>query len=193
MAVRRARCHLRRDRLFLKQDLGEIVSREDPLAPIDEIEQHWVDGERHRVAEAEDVASTRTKFSAEFTRRFEDEVRPAMDAILVRLRADGGGGVIIERPADETRRFAHRFTLWMSLLGEIDPAPRADRHPYLQLDADPDSRRVEIWEGDLWRGRAGGMSGKVAVWTLRDMNGPHVEREAIDILRRSTAVAVESA
>ena len=146
-----------------------------------------IDGERHRAEEAERVAAARSEFSADFTRRFEDDVRPAMEAIIERLQADGGGGVILERPADESRHFTHRFTLWMSLLGEIEGTPREDRHPYLRLDADVDERRVEVWEGDLWRNRRGGTSRKAAEWTLQEMDGTHVEREAIEILRRSAA------
>ena len=109
-----------------------------------------------------------------------------MEAVIERLHADGGGGVIVERPTDETRRFTHRFTLWMSLLGEIEGTPREDRHPYLRLDANVDTRRVEVWEGDLWRDRRGGTSRKVTEWTLQEMDGPHVEREAVEILRRSS-------
>jgi cytochrome P450 len=161
------------------------VSSDDPLAPIDEIEQSWIDGERHRAEDAERVTAARSEFSADFTRRFEDDVRPTMEAIIERLQADGGGGVILERPADDSRRFAHRFTLWMSLLGEIEGTPREDRQPYLRLDADVDKRCVEVWEGDLWRNRRGGTSRKVAEWTLQEMDGTRVEREAIEILRRS--------
>ena len=163
------------------------MSSDDPLAPIDEIERSWIDGERHRAEETERVAMASSAFSAEFTRRFEDDVRPAMEAILERLQADGGGGVILERIADESRHFTHRFTLWMSLLGDIKGTPREDRHPYLRLDANLDKRCVEVWEGDLWRNRQGGTSRKVAEWTLDEMEAAHVEREAIEILRRSAA------
>jgi hypothetical protein len=162
------------------------VSSDDPLAPIDEIEQSWIDHERRRAEEEERVLVARSEFSMDFTRRFEADVRPAMEAIIDRLQADGGGGVIVERPADESRGFTHRFTLWMSLLGEIEGAPREDRHPYLRLDADVDKRRVVVWEGDLWCNRPKGTSRKVTEWTLQEMDGTHVEREAIEILRRST-------
>lgn len=167
--------------------VGEPMSSDDPLAPIDEIEQSWLDGERHQAEEAQRVAAARSEFSAEFTRRFEDDVRPAMESIIERLRADGGGGVIVERPVDESRGFTHRFTLWMSLLGEIEGTPREDRHPYLRLDANVDKRCVEVREGDLWRNRPHGTSGKVAEWTLQEMDETHVDREAIGILRRSAA------
>ena len=120
--------------------LPRAVSSEDPLAAIDEIEQSWLDAERHRAEEAERVLLDRSEFSRDFISRFEDDVRPAMEAVIERLHADGGGGVIVERPADETRRFTHRFTLWMSLLGEIEGTPREDRHPYLRLDANVDTR-----------------------------------------------------
>ena len=110
-----------------------------------------------------------------------------MEAVIERLQADGGGGVLVERPADESRRFTHRFTLWMSLLGEIEGSPREDRHPYLRLEAEVEKRCVEVWEGDLWRNRPGGTSRKVAEWTPQEMDGTHMEREAIEILRRSAA------
>lgn len=167
--------------------LWRAVSSDDPLAPIDEIEQRWLDGERFQAEEMDRVLAARSEFSADFARRFEEDVRPAMDAIIERLQADGGGGVILERPADEGRHFTHRFTLWMSLLGEIKGTPREDRHPYLRLDADVDKRSVEVWEGDFWRNRHGGTSRKVAEWTLEEMDGTHVEREAIEVLRRSAA------
>lgn len=163
------------------------MSGDDPLAPIDEIEKSWIDGERHRAEETERSAAASSAFSADFTRRFEDDVRPAMEAIVERLQANGGSGVILERAADGSRRFTHRFTLWMSLFGDIKGTPREDRHPYLRLDADVDKRCVEVWEGDVWRNRRGGTSRKVAEWTLQEMDGPHVEREAIEILRRSAA------
>jgi hypothetical protein len=163
------------------------VSNDDPLAPIDEIEHGWIDGERRRAEEAERVAAVDLEFSTDFTRRFEDDVRPAMEAIIERLQSDGGGGVVLERKADQSRHFTHRFTLWMSLLGEIEGTPREDRHPYLRLDANVDKRRVEVWEGDLWRNRPGGTSRKVAEWSLQEMDATHVEREAIEILRRSAA------
>ncbi len=163
------------------------MSSDDPLAPIDEIEQDWIERERLRTEETERILAARSEFSAEFNRRFEEYVRPAMEAIIQRLQADGGGGVILERPADESRHFTQRFTLWMSLLGEIENTPREDRNPYLRLDADVDKRCVEVWEGDLWRNRRGGTSKKVAEWTLEDMDENHVVREAIEILRRSAA------
>ena len=161
------------------------VNSDDPLAPIDEIEQGWVDSERHRVEDAERVAAARAVFSADFTRRVEEDIRPAMEAVIERLHADGGGGVVVERAADESRRFSHRLTLWMSLTDEIEGTPREDRHPYLRLEADVDKRCVVVWEGDLWRNRPGGTSRKVAEWTLQEMDATRVQHEAIEILRRS--------
>jgi hypothetical protein len=162
------------------------TTRDDALAEIDEITAALSKSERHEAEEHERVAAAHAEFSAEFTRRFESEARPAMDAILERLRTDGGGGVIVERVADPSRLFPHRFTLWMSLDGEIEGTPRQDRHPYLQLDADVSGARVGVFEGDLWRDRPGGSSGKVTDWTLEQMDAIHVEQEAIGILRRST-------
>jgi hypothetical protein len=152
---------------------------------IDEITETWVAGEHRKAEEQKKLSATRSAFSAEFTRRFEGDVRPAMEGILDRLRRDGGGGAIVERPEDQSRLFSHRFTLWMSLSGEIEGNPRQDRHAYLQLDANVDGSVVGVSEGDLWRNRPQGSSGKVADWTLEEMDAGHVDQEAIAILRRS--------
>ncbi len=160
--------------------IEDTMTSDDPLAAIDEIVASESEAERYEVEEDERVASMRSEFSAAFTRHFEGEVRPAMDAIIERLRNDGGGGVIIESDL-----FDHRFTLWMSFDGEIEGLPSAGRHPYLQLDAEVKEQRVRVSEGDNWRGRHG-ISGKVTDWTLDEMDAAHIDREVIEILRRAT-------
>ena len=89
-----------------------------------------------------------------------------MEAIIERLRRNGGDGAIIERPEDSRLSHKHIFTLWMSLAGEITGTPRVDRLPYLQLEANVDKRLVTVSEGDIWEGRGGNRSGKVAEWKL---------------------------
>jgi hypothetical protein len=154
----------------------------DLLAVIDEIETSEIAVEQHEIEEDERIASMRSEFSTEFTSHFESEARPAMEAIIERLRSDGGGGVILESDL-----FDHRFTLWMSLSGEIEGTPSTSRYPYLQLDAEVKENRVRVSEGDSWRGRPGASSGKVTDWTLEEMDAAHIDREVVEILRRSTA------
>ena len=74
-----------------------------------------------------------------------------MEAVLDRLRQYGGDGLIVEHPGGEARVSTPRLTLWMSLQGEISGAPRLDRHPYLQLDADVENRMIRLTEGDGWQ------------------------------------------
>jgi hypothetical protein len=75
-------------------------------------------------------------------------IKPTIEAVITRLRKDGGDGSIAERGLDAPH--SPRVILWMSLPGEISPEPHQDRRPFLQLDADSAHRRVEVWEGDMW-------------------------------------------
>jgi len=155
----------------------------DPLAEIDRLMQKRSIDEQRSTERSARLSADRSAFSAEFARVCENVIRPAMGAILERLRRNGGGGVIEERP-EGSDRSAHRLIIWMSLDGEIDGKPREDRHPYLRLDADVDKRSVALSEGDMWQGR-GGRSGKTGEWQLSDITASLVIREALDILRRS--------
>ena len=157
----------------------------DPLSAIDEITTELEDREALEADEAVQAKSKRSMFLADFMNRIEQDVRPAMQSVIERLRKDGGGGIIVERPEDLSRLFSLRYTLWMSLVGEIEGTPRQDRHPYLQLDAKVDAERVDVSEGDLWQDRAGGTSGKIAEWTLAEMTADQITGSAIEILRRS--------
>jgi hypothetical protein len=132
-----------------------------------------------------EITKERSEFSKEFSEVCDAQVRPVMDAVLARLRANGGGGVIEERPEDLRRMQDHRLVLWMSLEGEIVGTPRQDRHPYLQLDAAVARRAVTVSEGDMWAGHGGNRSGQVAEWRLSAITAAKVTEEILAILRRS--------
>jgi hypothetical protein len=166
-------------------DMAVDPAPEDPLAEIDHLLQKRLDDEQRAAARSAQVRTDRSDFSTEFTTVCEQQVRPPMEAILKRLRRNGGGGVIEEGAEDESRHRQHRLTLWMSLSGEIDGSPRQDRHPYLQLDADVDKRSVVVSEGDMWQGHGGNRSGKVGEWRLPDITATLVTQQALAVLRRS--------
>jgi len=133
-----------------------------PLAAIDDIMRKRQEDERRAAKNSARLVSERSEFASEFTAACDTDIRPSMEAVLVRLWMDGGGGLILEQSQDATRNHAHRLTLWMSLSGEITGTPLKDRHPYLQLEAEPDKKRVRISAGDMWQGRSGNSSGPVA-------------------------------
>ncbi len=166
-------------------DIAVDAASEDPLAEIDHLLQKRLDDERRAAAHSAQVRTDRSDFSTGFTSVCEQQVRPSMEAILERLRRNGGGGVIEEGAEDVSRHRRHRLTLWMSLSGEIEGSPRQDRHPYLQLDADVDKRSVVVSEGDMWQGHGGNRSGKVGEWRLAEITAPLVTEEALAVLRRS--------
>ena len=158
---------------------------DDPLAEIDQLMQKRLDDEQQSADQSAQIDADRSKFAAEFTQACDQRVRPAMEAILDRLRRNGGGGSIEERPEDLTRHQSHRLTLWMSLRDEITGTPRQDRHPYLQLDANIDRRQVTISEGDMWNGHGGNRSGRVGDRPLAEITDTLITAEALAILRRS--------
>ncbi len=157
----------------------------DPLAEIDQLMQNRLRQEQEAADRSAQKETDRSDFAAEFTSICEQRVRPAMEAILERLRRNGGGGVIEERPDDAGQHHTHRLTLWMSFRGEITGAPRQDRHPYLQLDADVDKRSVTVSEGDMWQGHGGNRSGKFAEWQLVEITAARVTQETLAIIRRA--------
>ncbi|MGD0945776.1 MAG: hypothetical protein ABR972_16130 [Acidimicrobiales bacterium] len=161
------------------------IGEEDPLAEIDRLIQKRRDDEQRSADQMAQLATDRSEFSTEFETVFEEQVRPSMEAIIDRLRRNGGDGVIVERPEDGRLKHNHLFTLWMSLDGEITGAPREDRLPYLQLEADVDKRLVTVSEGDMWEGHGGNRSGRVGEWKLSEITATLVTQEALAILRRS--------
>ncbi|MDQ6783308.1 MAG: hypothetical protein M3063_07695 [Actinomycetota bacterium] len=151
------------------------------------------DGLAEDQQEAEKTAQLsveRSEFATQFTSGCDQHVRPPMEAIIERLRRNGGSGVIVERPEDLSIRHWHRLTLWMSLSGEIAGTPRPDRLPYLQLEADVDTRAVTISEGDMWQGHGGNRSGPAGQWKLEDMTADLVTHTVLDILRRAASQGI---
>jgi hypothetical protein len=125
------------------------------------------------------------KFLAEFAAACAAEVRPAMDAVASRLRQLGGDGLVEEHTGSEVRFRNPRVTLWMSLKGEIVGEPRLDRYPYLQLEADIERRKVQVDEGDMWRGAGGHSSGRLTAWDVSELTGEQVTKELLAIARRA--------
>ena len=158
---------------------------EDPLAEIDQLMQNRLRREKETADRGVQLLAARADFAAAFDKVCAQQVRPAMETILERLRSNGGGGVIDERPEDISQHHTHRLTLWMSFMGEINGAPRQDRHPYLQLDAEVDKRSVTISEGDMWQGHSGNRSGKSAEWQLEEITAGRVTQELLAIIRRA--------
>jgi hypothetical protein len=178
-------------------DRGRIVvgvdGSDDPLAEIDRLMQARLDDERRAADDRARLAADRSEFSTDFESVCEAQVRPPMEAIIERLRRNGGGGLITERPEDRSRDYTHRLTLWMSLSGEIAGAPRQDRHPYLQLDADVDKRVVLVSAGDMWEGHGGNHTGRVGEWQLSEIDAALVTEEVLAILRRSIGPTMDRA
>ncbi len=138
---------------------------------------------------AAQVLEGRGAFFDEFRAICQGVVRPAMEAVLDRLRMEGGDGLIEEHPGGEPRVSTPRLTLWMSLQGPIEGAPRQDRNPYLQLDADVVDRVIRLTEGDSWRGGGAGHSGSAGTWKPADVTDALVIRELADIVRRSARIS----
>jgi hypothetical protein len=124
------------------------------------------------------------KFLADFASACEAEVKPAMNAVLQRLRQLGGDALVEEHPGGEARFTKPRIALWMSLEGEVG-VPRLDRHPYLLLEADAEARKVQVDEGDKWRGAGGNSSGRAGTWEVSELTGERVLRELLAIVQRA--------
>jgi hypothetical protein len=159
-----------------------------PLADIDLIMQ----GRVRRVHDAIELSArqeaARQAFLVEFAEVCTREVRPAMEAVIERLRRNGGGGEIdvghgvsVPHPSDP------RLTVWLSLEGEIVGHPRPDRHPYLQLDAESGDQLVLVSEGDMWHGHGGNHSGRVCSWRLPEISSQLVTAHLVAIVRRAAA------
>lgn len=158
---------------------------DDPLQAIDEIESEWLAKKEEELEHARAVLAERRAFADDFAQACADRVRPAMEAVIDRLRRDGGDGVITERSEDPSRLFTHRLTLWMSLEGKIEGTPRQDRHPYLQFDAHPETKVVTMSEGDMWQGHGGNHSGRVGECQISELDARLVDHEIVAILHRS--------
>ena len=165
--------------------MSTSATNKDPLAEIDDLMRTRRDEDQQSADRAAQVVADRSEFADEFGRVCKVQVRPAMTAVIERLRQNGGGGVIEERTEDLARKQPHRMTLWMSFSGEISGTPRPDRHPYLQLDATVAKRVVTVSEGDMWEGRGGGRSGRAGEWQLSEITPALVTDEILQIIRRA--------
>jgi hypothetical protein len=71
----------------------------------------------------------------------------------------------------------------MSLEGEVG-APRLDRYPYFLVKADIEARKVQVDEGDMWKG-VGGSSGRVGKWEVGELTADLVLRKLLAIAQRA--------
>jgi hypothetical protein len=76
----------------------------------------------------------------------------------------------------------------MSLKGDIVGEPHLDRYPYLQLEADVEALKVQVDEGDMWRGAGGNSTGRAGTWEMVDLTRNRVHRRAVG--RRPTGRSV---
>jgi hypothetical protein len=165
------------------------TSTTDPLADIGAVVAALKQQDVESAESATHVLEDRQAFVDEFREVCRTEVRPAMQAVLDRLRSEGGDGLIEEHPGGEPRVSTPRLTLWMSLQGAMDGVPRQDRNPYLQLDADVVGRVIRVSEGDSWRGGGAGHSGSAGTWKPGDVTSALVVKELAEIVRRSARIA----
>jgi hypothetical protein len=121
------------------------------------------------------------RFLADFEDISERVLKPTLDAVVQRLRSDGGDGILWERRPDAVH--GPRLTLWMSLEGEMSAEPHQDRNPFLQLDADVAHRRVNVWEGDMWQKQ--GVSQQTLPWHLSEISPASVTERVVGILGRA--------
>jgi hypothetical protein len=134
------------------------------------------------------LLAERRSFLESFAALCETEIAPAMEAVVARLRKNGGGGFVQYQPDGGPARTSPRLTLWMSLDGEITGTPRQDRHPYFQLDAEIETRRVKVSAGDMWEGRGSHQSGPLGLWELTAIHAEVVVDEILAVLRRAVSL-----
>jgi hypothetical protein len=154
---------------------------EDPLVQIDRVLDGWSSRERAFAEQNASAKAKKAKFLQDFESISQQVIRPTMEAVIQRLRKDGGDGIIQERGSDASQ--SPRMILWMSLAGEVSSAPHQDRNPFLQLDVDETHCRVDVWEGDMWEKQ--GNSGAVAPWELTEISPESITERIIGILQRA--------
>jgi hypothetical protein len=135
--------------------------------------------------QAAELHAEQSAFLSAFAAKCEKEIAPAMESIVSRLRANGGGGLVDYEPDGGRVTTTPRLTLWMSFEGEITGTPRQDRHPYFQLDADVGSEKAKISEGDMWEGGGSHHSGPLGLWDLEAVTAERVTDEVLSILSRA--------
>jgi hypothetical protein len=164
---------------------NELHPLSGALGQIDTILADLAERDRSSAVAVASMVDSQQAFLSDFAKACREEVRPAMEAVLERLSAGGGGGSIDEHPGGGTRFSTPRLTLWMSLQGHIVGTARPDRHPYLQLDADLLKQEVRVTEGDMWSGSGSGHSGPTGAWQISEITQERVAEELVAILRRS--------
>ena len=164
---------------------SEDVAGDDLLVGFDEILAQVAERDDQEAERSEEQREERTAFLTAFKEVCQSQARPAMEVVIERLTAHGGGGVIEEHPGGEPRFRHPSLILWMSLEGGIVGEPRADREPYLQLEANVAGRDIEVSEGDMWRGAGGKRSGPVGNWQLFELTKDRVIQELLAIASRS--------
>ncbi len=157
----------------------------DPLAELGPVLAAVAQRDRESAEAASVRAELGRKFLNDFAKACVQEIRPAMSAVLERLQQLGGDGVIEEHAGGEARFQKPRIALWMSLKDKIVGEPRLDRHPYLLFEADVESQKVQVDEGDMWRGAGGNFSGRVGVWEVTELTHDRVTKELLSIAHRA--------
>ncbi|MGC8626270.1 MAG: hypothetical protein ACP5VR_01745 [Acidimicrobiales bacterium] len=166
------------------EGLGPTATADDVLAAFGPLVASVAQRERDSAQAGAEKLAARAKFLADFAMACETEVKPAMDAVARRLRQLGGDALVEEHPGGEARFAQPRIALWMSFEGEVG-LPRLDRHPYLLLEADVEERKVQVDEGDMWRGAGGSSSGRAGKWEVSELTQDRVTRELLAIAQRA--------
>ena len=159
----------------------EVHPPSDVIGQVDTVLADLAERDRSSRAAVARMVEDQRAFLSDFATACQEQVRPAMEAVLERLSSGGGGGCIEKDLGGE----APRMTLWMSLQGDIVGAGQPGRHPYLQLDADLVRQEVRMTESDMWCGTGGGHSDRTCVWQIAEVTRDRVTQELVAILRRS--------
>jgi len=160
-------------------------SSPDPLAEVDQIFEMRSQALDKSVERQSRADTAKTRLEDEFSRVRTEEIRPAMQAFLDRLRLNGGGGLLEEREGIPGTGVVPRVILWMSMSGEIVGSPRQDMVPYLQLDFEVSKKRVVVAAGDMRQHH--GTSGRVGTWIPSEITADLVTRSLLEVLRRAAS------
>jgi hypothetical protein len=155
---------------------------------IDQVLQTWSDQRRAFAARQAQTEATHILFVGQADEIADHVIRPAMEATLARLARGGGGGRIEECSGDDTHSL--RLIPWMALEGDIPGAPHDRTHPYLQLDIDVATRRIDVSEGDRWEKEGFGRA--LTRWQLGEITAQSVTKRVIEILQCATGHNVET-
>ena len=162
---------------------GLPAKGQDDLVEVDEALRLWSRRAREFAQRQAAEQADRDQFLADFEDISERVLKPSLQAVIERLRSDGGDGILRESRSDGAH--GPRLTLWMSLEGQISSEPLQDRNPFLQLDANVALRRVDVWEGDMWQRQ--GVSQPTRPWRLSEISPATVTERIAGILGRAAA------